>query len=144
RPAPDSAATPLAGSAAAALGHPPATAPANTAPPTITGQATVGRTLPATAGAWTANPTPTYTYQWKRCDSTGNNCTTITGATQSSYTLATADAGTTLTDRNSTRLNASHANISYAAFSVKTSTASPPVNTALPTPSRQTPVERTL
>ena len=63
----------------------------------MSGQTQVGQTLTATTGTWTGNPTPTYTYQWKRCDTTGNNCTTITGATQSSYTLAAADAGTTLT-----------------------------------------------
>jgi hypothetical protein len=37
-----------------------------------------------------------FAYQWQRCDSTGAGCANIAGATTSSYTLATADIGSTL------------------------------------------------
>ena len=36
--------------------------------------------------SWTNLPT-SYTYAWQDCDTAGNNCTTISGATSSSYTL---------------------------------------------------------
>lgn len=72
-----------------------ATAPKNTAPPAISGTAQVGSTLTASQGTWSGNPTK-YTYAWNRCDSKGNNCAAISGATSSTYTVTAADAGTTL------------------------------------------------
>jgi hypothetical protein len=41
-------------------------APINDTPPVVTGTPEVGQTLSTTDGTWTANPAPTYTYQWKR------------------------------------------------------------------------------
>jgi hypothetical protein len=58
-------------------------APTNTVAPAITGTAQEGQTLTCSTGTWTGSPT--YTYQWKR---NGNN---ITSATNSTYTLVTAD-----------------------------------------------------
>lgn len=60
-------------------------APTNTVAPAITGTAQEGQTLTCSTGTWTGSPT--YTYQWKR---NGNN---ITSATNSTYTLVTADVG---------------------------------------------------
>ena len=58
--------------------------------PTITGTRGVGKTLTATKGTW--SPTPSsYTYRWRR------NGTAISGATRSTYTPTTADAGRYLT-----------------------------------------------
>jgi hypothetical protein len=62
------------------------TAPVNTVAPVISGTPTVGQTLSSTTGTWTGNPTPTYTYQWKR------NGSNIASATSSTYTLVQADA----------------------------------------------------
>jgi Ig domain of plant-specific actin-binding protein len=67
--------------------------PANTALPAISGTATQGQTLTTTNGTWTSATTVTYTYQWERCDSAGNNCAAISGATSTTYVLAAADAG---------------------------------------------------
>jgi hypothetical protein len=36
------------------------------------------------------------TYQWLRCDASGGSCVPIAGATSSSYTLTSADAGHTI------------------------------------------------
>jgi hypothetical protein len=72
------------------------TAPVNTAVPTVSGSATQGSTLTSTTGSWTGNPAPTYAYQWLRCDSSGASCVTISGATNSSYTLLAADVGSTI------------------------------------------------
>jgi hypothetical protein len=75
---------------------PPPTAPAPTAAPTISGTTTVGQTLTASTGSWSGTTPMSYGYQWLRCDSTGGACTGISGATSSSYLLASADSGATL------------------------------------------------
>jgi subtilisin family serine protease len=74
---------------------PPSAPPANTGAPKITGTATVGQTLSASTGNWTEHPTA-YAYQWRRCDTKGNNCAAIELATTSSYTLVQGDGGNTL------------------------------------------------
>jgi subtilisin family serine protease len=69
--------------------------PANETLPVISGTAQLGATLTASAGSWSEAP-KSYTYQWSRCDNTDNNCSQISGATASSYTLAGSDVSNTL------------------------------------------------
>ncbi len=70
--------------------------PSNTSPPTISGTTQVDSVLTASNGSWDGSPT-NYTYQWQSCDSAGNNCGNIaTNATNSTYTLTTAEAGKTI------------------------------------------------
>jgi hypothetical protein len=69
--------------------------PKNTALPQISGATNQGSVLTATNGTWSGT-TPTYTYQWRDCDSSGNNCTSISGATNSSYTLTATDVSHTI------------------------------------------------
>ncbi len=70
-------------------------APSEITPPQITGSATVGQTLTVTHGTW--SPTPTgYAERWQDCDSTGNSCTDVPGATGPSYTLTVEDVGYTI------------------------------------------------
>jgi hypothetical protein len=64
----------------------PGPPPTSTALPRITGTDAPRYTLTASTGSWSANPT-LYTYQWQDCDSLGNGCTNIGGATSSYYTL---------------------------------------------------------
>ncbi len=66
--------------------------PVNTTPPSVTGTAVEGGSLNTTDGSWTGNTLP-FTYQWQRCDSSGANCTNISGATANSYTPTGADVG---------------------------------------------------
>jgi hypothetical protein len=72
----------------AELGPVIAQPPANVAIPRVTGGALVGTTLAGTAGSWSPAGT-SYSYQWQR--DAGSGFTSITGATRTSYKLATAD-----------------------------------------------------
>jgi hypothetical protein len=69
--------------------------PPSTAPPTIVGSAVVGQTLTANPGTWTGTGI-TFAYAWSRCDATGAACAPIPLATQSTYTIVTADSGRTI------------------------------------------------
>jgi streptogramin lyase len=71
------------------------TRPASILPPTVAGSARVGERLTAANGSWTNNPT-SYAHQWEGCDSSGNSCGQIAGATGQAYTLTDADAGHTI------------------------------------------------
>jgi subtilisin family serine protease len=67
----------------------------NVTPPSISGFTQLGQTLTATAGDWTGGPT-SYTYQWRRCSSSGSSCANVAGATSASYQLVGADVGSTM------------------------------------------------
>jgi glucose/arabinose dehydrogenase len=94
-------------------------APANTAPPTVTGTPAVGQTLTASTGTWTGTPPITYSYQWQRCTTAGV-CTDVAGATGSSYVVASADTGY----RMRVRVAATNGAGSSSAFSAQTAVVS--------------------
>ncbi len=85
-------------------GAQPAALPVNDLPPSVTvagpagspGTAVTGRVLSGFAGGWNASPPPTLALQWTRCDSSGNGCSAIGGATNPTYVPAAADVGSTL------------------------------------------------
>jgi hypothetical protein len=66
-------------------------APANTSPPAITGKTIAGDTLSGSVGTWSATPPISYFYQWQRC---GSTCTSVSGATGSTYKLQAPDVCT--------------------------------------------------
>ena len=68
------------------------TAPANTARPSITGDARVGDALTAEDGTWTNTPT-SFAYQWQRCDADGTGCAAISGSTGKTYGVRLVDLG---------------------------------------------------
>ena len=70
-------------------------APANTAPPVISGSPVEGQTLSTSVGSWSGSPT-SYFYQWQDCNAFGEGCMSIAGASSSSYTLAAGDVGGTV------------------------------------------------
>jgi putative cell wall-binding protein/peptidoglycan/xylan/chitin deacetylase (PgdA/CDA1 family) len=88
-------------------------APTTTVPGavTITGTAQVGQVLTANPGTWTPAPT-TFTYQWLR------NGAAITGATNSTYTLTTADQSARITVRVTGTLGTSTATSTSAPTAV--------------------------
>lgn len=69
--------------------------PFNFVPPSLSGTTAVGQTMSTSVGAWAGSPT-SYTYQWRSCDSSGNNCSDIGGATNDTYTVQAPVAGGTL------------------------------------------------
>ena len=113
-------------------------APTNTAPPSVSGTPRDGEILTANEGSWNANPSATFTYQWRRCDSMGLNCATIGGATGRTYALTPGDVGSTIR----ARVRASNVLGGSARSTDPTAvvTAAPPANTSPPTVSG-TPVE---
>ncbi len=127
------------------IGHAASQAvPANTTLPAITGTAQVGSTLTTDTGTWSNSPT-SFTYAWSRCDSTGNNCNPVAGATSQTYQVQAADVGNTLrVTVTATNTDGSASAASAATAVVTTATAGAPANTALPTISGAVAVGSTL
>jgi len=65
--------------------------PANTSPPTVTGETQSGRTLTADPGSWSGTPTISHAYQWRSCDADTGDCADIAGATAPTYVLTGAE-----------------------------------------------------
>ena len=78
-------------------------APANTSRPTISGTPVVGNRLQADRGQWSGDEPMTFAFQWLRCDTQGNDCASISGATRSQHDVQQADAGRTLRVRVTAR-----------------------------------------
>jgi thermitase len=97
-----------------------ATRPVNTSVPVLSGTPRPGQTLTSSAGSWTGTAPLGYVYQWLRCDASGAGCVSISGATGSSYTLASIDLGSTLR----ARVQASNAAGSTQASSLQTAAVS--------------------
>jgi hypothetical protein len=74
---------------------PTPSAPISTALPTIVALQG-GQSVAGSSGTWTGSPTPTFAYQWLRCDSKGGACAPISGATSTAFVLGGADIGSTL------------------------------------------------
>ena len=72
------------------------TPPRNIVLPAISGEAVEARTLTASTGTWESLSPLTFTYRWRRCDSAGNNCRSISGAVAPTYVLTSREVGATV------------------------------------------------
>jgi hypothetical protein len=75
--------------------------PRSVVEPSIDGTLVLGRVVFASVGTWAGETPITYAYQWMRCGADGgladaSNCTAISGAATSTYTLAADDVGARL------------------------------------------------
>lgn len=104
--------------------------PVNTAPPTISDTTPqVGQVLTANVGTWTGTQPITYTYQWLRCNTGGQQCAAIAGATGQAYTVQPTDLDATLR----VRVTATNSRGTATAQSAQTSrVVAAPVGTAVP------------
>jgi len=80
---------------ATGFASPSATAPHNTALPTVTGSTHAGDVLTANPGTWTGDAPITYAYAWQRCDSSGFGCQEAPNGRGQTYIVGTAAIGTT-------------------------------------------------
>jgi hypothetical protein len=115
-----------------AVSAPLLSAPANTVPPAISGTTTEGQTLSASTGSWSGLPL-TYTYQWQGCNSSGEGCSDIAGASTSTYTLSAGQAGETVrVIVTASNLGGSTPATSAASAVIAALPPSPPGNTVMP------------
>jgi hypothetical protein len=70
--------------------------PTAVSPPSVSGVLQQGRKLTAAAGSWSGSGTIGYAFNWYRCDPLGAHCSSIHGATSSTYTVVPKDVGNTL------------------------------------------------
>ncbi|HEX8648749.1 MAG TPA: hypothetical protein VF715_17770, partial [Thermoleophilaceae bacterium] len=108
-----------------------ASAPAASAPPSVSGTARDGQALSAGNGTWSGTTPMTFAHQWLRCDSNGAGCAAIAGADDTTYTAAPADVGSTLRVRV-TASNVVGAGPPSTSAPTAVVAARPPVSTAPP------------
>jgi hypothetical protein len=87
------AGTPDRSAATATVALPPV--PVGSGAPGISGSAVLGSMLTESHATWSNAPTR-YAYQWQDCNSGGSACSSISGATRQTYTVATSDVGHTI------------------------------------------------
>jgi PASTA domain/Bacterial pre-peptidase C-terminal domain len=96
--------------------------------PSISGVAREGQTLTGSPGQWIGSPT--FAYEWWRCDAPVDVCNLIPGATGQTYTLTTSDIGSRLyLQVTGTNVSGSYTETSYVTAIVRPGG---PTNTAAP------------
>jgi hypothetical protein len=88
-----------ASNATARVPAPDAGRPVNVQPPTLSGTPAEGQTLRVTPGTWNGVQPITFTFEWLRCDTAGNNCIVQPGFNDDAYTLRDGDIGKTVRAR---------------------------------------------
>lgn len=103
--------------------------PVNNTAPKIFGAAKVGQVLSGDRGDW--SNVNTYAYAWLRCNTNGNGCDPIGGATGTQYTLTGSDDGHRVRFRV-TATNGDGATVATTAATAVVVAAGKPDNTAAP------------
>jgi hypothetical protein len=101
-----------------------ASSPSNTSSPAVNGTARQGETLTTTSGSWSGTTPMSFAYRWQRCDTSGNNCNSISGATSQTYVVSADDVGHTL--RSVVTASNTAGSASATSSHTSTVTASPP------------------
>jgi hypothetical protein len=62
------------------------------------GESGWGGTVTATIGTWKSDDPPTYSFQWKECDSSGDNCSDVphVGSAPDNYWITPSEVGNTI------------------------------------------------
>jgi hypothetical protein len=120
------------GGATVARAQSQATPPKNTALPSVSGSAAVGQTLTASSGSWSGDTPISFAYQWRRCDSNGSNCVSVSGASSSTYVVGSSDVGFRMRARV-TATNAAGQASADSNATAAVATAASPKNTSEPT-----------
>ena len=107
-------------------------APTNSSRPTISGTPSPGSTLQASRGTWSGDQPITFGYRWIRCDAQGNSCGDISGATEASYTVQSADLSRTLRVRVTARNDDGTRSATSAQTAVVSQQPEPTPGTAIP------------
>ena len=117
----------------ASTGSSAATAPTNTALPTVIGQAKQGATIAASTGVWSGTTPLAFSYQWQRCDSGGGACVDIVTAIDETHRVALGDVGRTLrVVVVATNTSGSESAVSETSAKVMSAAPGDPVNTQPP------------
>ena len=82
-----------AGGVAAASAERPTGVPSNTVAPFLTGTAAEHKKLKVLKGAWSGGSPLRYAYAWSRCNSAGDECQTLPGASKAAYQPVAGDVG---------------------------------------------------
>jgi hypothetical protein len=85
----------LSNATAAAIGG-DISGPVHPAVPVVSGIAAAREQLTGTTGIWTGVGSVGYAYQWYRCDAEGAHCSSVHGATKTTYRLVPKDVGETI------------------------------------------------
>jgi hypothetical protein len=103
-------------------------APVNTSRPAITGTPAPNNRLQASRGSWTGDEPMTFGFRWIRCDAQGNQCSDISGATESEYVVQSGDLGRTLRVRVTARNDAGTRTATSAQTAVVNQQPEPPTS----------------
>jgi hypothetical protein len=118
--------------------------PSNASLPAVSGTPTSGQIMAATAGTWSGSTPMSTVYQWQRCDANGASCTSVLGATATSYTLGSADVGRRMRVSVTATNSYGSATAASAAGATVTAPILLPTNTGLPTISGSSQQAQTL
>jgi hypothetical protein len=124
--------------------------PNQIAPPVISGPAIAGKTLTGSPGTWSGVQPISYKFQWLRCkadagdDSSTSSCSSISGATTTTYGVTSSDIGLRLRFRVTASNKQGSSQSTSAATSVATTEGGKPANSAPPTISGSALVGSTL
>jgi hypothetical protein len=110
---------------AAAAAPPGRAIPESMLAPAITGNAVEQQSLSASTGSWSERPR-SYAFAWQRCDSVGQGCGAIAGASAATYSSSAADVGHTLRVKVTASNKYGSASASSTPSAVVTAAAPPP------------------